>query len=109
MGANFGEYIRKLRICKGFTLTQLAARLHLDSANLCKIENGKREFNEKKLGDLANVLEEDINKIKIEYFGCLFAKKIYDSRCSKEALNVAELKINYLNKIDLTHNIQNEE
>ena len=38
----FGEYIRNLRTEKGFTLTQLGAKLDLDSANLSKIENGKR-------------------------------------------------------------------
>ena len=37
----FGEYIRNLRTEKGFTLTQLGAKLDLDSANLSKIENGK--------------------------------------------------------------------
>ena len=36
----FGEYIRNLRTEKGFTLTQLGAKLDLDSANLSKIENG---------------------------------------------------------------------
>ena len=49
MKATFGEYIRQLRTDKGFTLTELAALLKLDSANLSKIENGKREFDEKRL------------------------------------------------------------
>jgi len=49
MKTSFGEYIRKLRTENGMTLTQLAAQLELDSANLSKIENGKREFDEKRL------------------------------------------------------------
>ena len=33
----FSEYIRQLRTEKGMNLTQLAAKLDLDSANLSKI------------------------------------------------------------------------
>jgi transcriptional regulator with XRE-family HTH domain len=40
MKESFGSLIKKLRIEKGLTLTQLAAQLDLDSANLSKIENG---------------------------------------------------------------------
>jgi len=46
MKETFGEYIRKLRTENELTLTQLAAKLDLDSANLSKIENGKREFDD---------------------------------------------------------------
>ncbi len=49
MKETFGEYIRRLRTEKGFTLTQLAAKLGMDSANLSKIENGKRELDEMRL------------------------------------------------------------
>ena len=40
----------------------------LDSANLSKIENGKSEFDEKRLDKLANAFELDIEKLKVEYF-----------------------------------------
>jgi len=53
MKTTFGEYIRLLRNDKELTLTQLAAKLNLDSANLSKIENGKRDFDEKRLPKLA--------------------------------------------------------
>ncbi len=49
----FGEFTRKLRTEKGLTLTQLAARINMDSANLSKIENGKRDFDEKRLEKLS--------------------------------------------------------
>ena len=68
MKATFGEYIRQLRTDKGLTLTELAALLKLDSANLSKIENGKREFDEKRLDKLANAFELDFEKLKEEYF-----------------------------------------
>ncbi len=96
MKAIFGEYIRQLRTDKGLTLTQLAARLELDSANLSKIENGKREFDEKRLIKLASTFNLDIEKLKVEYFGNQFAKKMYEYNCSTETLIVAEEKVNYL-------------
>jgi transcriptional regulator with XRE-family HTH domain len=101
MKATFGEYIRQLRTDKGLTLTELAALLKLDSANLSKIENGKREFDEKRLDKLANAFELDIEKLKVEYFGDQFAKKMYAYNCSSETLMVAEEKVNYLKSINV--------
>lgn len=96
MKATFGEYIRKLRNDKGFTLTELAAKLKLDSANLSKIETGKREFDEKRLAMLAKAFDLDMEKLKIEYFADQFAKKMYTYDCSTETLMVAEEKVKYL-------------
>ncbi len=96
MKTSFGEYIRKLRTENGMTLTQLAAQLELDSANLSKIENGKREFDEKRLEKLATVFSLKLDDIKTEFFSDLFAKKIYENNCSLETLMVAEEKVNYL-------------
>ena len=101
MKATFGEYIRQLRTDKGFTLTELAALLKLDSANLSKIENGKREFDEKRLDKLANAFDLDFEKLKTEYFGDQFAKKMYAYNCSSETLIVAEEKVNYLKNINV--------
>lgn len=96
MKATFGEYIKKLRTNNGLTLTQLAFQLDLDSANLSKIENGKREFDEKRLEKLSNAFDLDLEKLKVEYFADQFAKKMYEYNCSPETLIVAEEKVNYL-------------
>jgi transcriptional regulator with XRE-family HTH domain len=112
MKATFGEYIRELRTDKRLTLTQLASQLDLDSANLSKIENGKREFDEKRLEKLATAFDLDIEKLKVEYFGDLFAKKMYQYNCSPETLIVAEEKVNYLkntNAKQVKINFDNEE
>ena len=101
MKATFGEYIRQLRTAKGLTLTELAALLKLDSANLSKIENGKREFDEKRLEKLATAFDLDIEKLKIEYFGDQFAKKMYAYNCPTETLMVAEEKVNYLKSVNV--------
>jgi len=65
MEANFGEYIRKLRTESGLTLTQLGAKLGIDSGALSKIETGKKEFDEKYLNNLSNAFNLDIEKLKI--------------------------------------------
>ena len=101
MKATFGEYIKQLRTDKGLTLTQLAFQLDLDSANLSKIENGKREFDEKRLEKLAQAFNLDIEKLKTEYFGEQFAKKMYQYNCSSETLIVAEEKVNYYKNINV--------
>lgn len=100
MKATFGKYIKQLRTGNGLTLTQLAFQLDLDSANLSKIENGKREFDEKRLEKLAIAFDLDIEKLKVEYFGDQFAKKMYAYNCSTETLIVAEEKVNYLKSIN---------
>ncbi len=101
MKATFGEYIRQLRIGKGYTLTQLASQLDLDSANLSKIENGKREFDEKRLEKLATALNLDFEILKTEFFGDQFAKKMYQYNCSPKTLIVAEEKVNYLKSVNV--------
>jgi len=92
----FGQYIKSLRTEKGLTLTQLGAKLGIDSANLSKIENGKREFDEKKLEILSEIFNLNLEELKIEFFAEYFAKKIYNSDCSTDAFVVAEEKIKYL-------------
>lgn len=92
----FGEYIRRLRNKNGFTLTQLAAKLNLDSANLSKIENNKREFDERRLELLANVFNLNLCQLRTEYFSDLIAKKIYKNNCDEETLVLAEEKVAYL-------------
>jgi transcriptional regulator with XRE-family HTH domain len=76
MKETFGEYIKRLRTENGFTLTQLAAKLDLDSANLSKIENNKREFDERRLTLLSKVFDLDIAKLRTEFFSDFIAKKI---------------------------------
>jgi len=75
--------------------------LGIDSANLSKIENSKRDFDEKKLESLAEVFELKLENLKTEFFGEFFAKKIYNSNCSTDAFIVAEEKIKYLRQQDI--------
>ena len=101
MKATFGEYIRQLRTDKGFTLTELAALLKLDSANLSKIENNKREFDERRLTLLSEVFNLDISKLRTEFFSDFIAKKLYENNCDEETLVLAEEKVAYLKSKNL--------
>lgn len=102
MKETFGEYIKRLRTENEWTLTQLAAKLDLDSANLSKIENSKREFDEKRLELLANVFNLDLAKLRTEFFSDIIAKKIYENNCDSETLILAEQKVEYLKSKNLT-------
>lgn len=101
MKETFGEYIKRLRTENGFTLTQLAAKLDLDSANLSKIENNKREFDERRLTLLSKVFDLDIAKLRTEFFSDFIAKKIYENNCDEETLVLAEEKVAYLKSKNL--------
>jgi transcriptional regulator with XRE-family HTH domain len=96
MKETFGEYIKRLRTENELTLTQLAAKLDLDSANLSKIENNKREFDEKRLELLANVFNLDLAQLRTEFFSDIIAKKIYENNCDSDTLILAEQKVEYL-------------
>jgi transcriptional regulator with XRE-family HTH domain len=95
MKTTFGEYIRLLRNNNEFTLTQLAAKLNLDSANLSKIENGKRDFDEKRLPKLAEIFKLNLTELRNEYISDQIGKHIYETNCTKQLLQVAEEKAEY--------------
>ncbi|MCG8321582.1 MAG: helix-turn-helix domain-containing protein [Cytophagales bacterium] len=95
MKETFGEFIRRLRNQKGLTLTQLAAKLELDSANLSKIENGKREFDEKKIDLLCASFELNRKDVEKELLSEKVAKKLYSYPSCNEILTLAEEKIKY--------------
>jgi len=96
----FGEYIKELRINQKFTLTQLAAKLDLDSANLSKIENGKRDFDEKRLFKLAKVFKLNTKELQREFVSDQIAKKIFECNCTKEMLVAAEEKAEYRRQLN---------
>jgi len=95
MKTTFGEYIRFLRNENELTLTQLAAKLNLDFANLSKIENGKRDFDKKRLPKLAKIFKLDLTELRNEYVTDQIGKQIYETNCTKQLLKVAEEKAEY--------------
>ena len=102
MKTTFGEYIRLLRNKNELTLTQLAAKLNLDSANLSKIENGKRDFDEKRLPKLARIFKLNLTELRNEYITDQIIKHIYKQivqnnfyKLPKRKQNIEEHSINH--------------
>jgi len=101
MKSRFGEFIRRLRQEEGLTLTQLAAKLNMDSANLSKIETGKRDFDEKRIPKLATIFDLNPSELKEELLSEKIAYKLYEHNCSDKVLHLAEEKVKYLRQINL--------
>ena len=97
---NFGDQVRQLRKDKDWTLTKLAAMLDMDSANLSKIETGKRSFDEKKLPVFCEIFSLDLEKMKTELLSEKFANKVYSENVDGEVFQLAEQKVKYLIKND---------
>lgn len=95
MEATFGHYIKHLRNGKGLTLTQLASKLDIDSANLSKIENGKREFDVKRLPKLCKIFKLNITEMEKELLSEKIAKSVYEKKIDSSVLNLAHEKIKY--------------
>lgn len=96
MKETFGEYIHKLRLDNGLTLTKLAAALDIDQSTLSKIENSKRNVPEEILPKLANLFQLDIKNLEHEYFSEKIAEIIYPREKTGELLKLAEEKAEYL-------------
>ncbi len=95
MKETFGQYIRRLRKENNLTLTQLAAKLELDSANLSKIENGKRDFDERRIDLLCSVFRLDKTQVEKELISEKVVKSVYTYNASEEILTLAESKLKY--------------
>lgn len=96
MEANFGEYIRTLRTQSGLTLTQLGAKLGIDSGALSKIETGKKEFDEACLPKLAETFNLDLETLKSELISEKIANTLYQHKCNDNVLTLAEEKVKYI-------------
>lgn len=96
MKETFGEFIKRMRVKKEMTLTQLGAKLGIDSGALSKIENGKRKLDEKILPKIAKTFELNLNELKDEFISEQIAYRIYENNCSDKVLTLAEEKVKYI-------------
>ena len=92
----FGEYIHRLRLDSGMTLTKLAAALDIDQSTLSKIENGKRNIPETILPKLAKFFNLNLKELEKEFYSEKIAEIIYKEPNSNELLRLAEQKVDYL-------------
>lgn len=93
-----GEYIRELRERNGLLLRQVAAEIEIDQALLSKIERGERLPTKDQVIRLAKFYKVDLNEILIAFFSDKLVYEVQDEEVALKAMQVAEKKINYLNK-----------
>ena len=93
---SIGEYIRRLRENKGEPLRKVAAYLEVDQAILSKIERGKRKATKQQIIKLAKYFGEDQKKMLIVYLSDLILFEVLEEDYAKEALKVAEERIEYI-------------
>ena len=93
---SIGEYIRRLRENKGEPLRKVAAYLDVDQAVLSKIERGKRKATKEHIVKLAKYFGEDEKKMLIVYLSDRILYEVQAEDYAKEALKIAEERIEYM-------------
>lgn len=93
---SFGEFIKLEREKRGWTQTDLGAKLSINMTKISRIENNKDLFNSTKLNLLSTIFEIDIVKLKDLFYGDKFAKEAYKNGCSERTFQVAEKSVEYL-------------
>ncbi|MCD4794237.1 MAG: helix-turn-helix domain-containing protein [Bacteroidales bacterium] len=90
-----GELIRSLREKEGYPLRKVAAFLDIDQAILSKIERGKRKLSKEKVIKLAEFFKYNEKEMLITFLSDRIIYEIGNEDYAKEALKVAEEKIEY--------------
>jgi transcriptional regulator with XRE-family HTH domain len=93
-----GEIIREQREKKELLLRQVAAKLDIDTAILSKIERGERKATREQIVKLAGILDLKKDDLLIQYLSENIAYEIADDDLAKQALKVAEKRVDYIKK-----------
>ncbi|GIV35037.1 MAG: transcriptional regulator [Chitinophagales bacterium] len=93
-----GELIREAREKRGLLLRQVASFLEIDQALLSKIERGERKATRENIIKLASFLELNEKELLVQYLSEKIAYDLQDEDVAKEALKVAEKKVEYLKR-----------
>lgn len=96
MKKTFGEYIRALREEVGLPLRKVSAVLDIDPSTLSKIERGERSANKEMISLLADLFNENEQKLELILMSDKIAYELVNEENPKEILQVAEEKIKYL-------------
>jgi predicted nucleotidyltransferase len=99
---NIGELIRTLREKEGYPLRKVAAFLDIDQAILSKIERGQRKLTKEQVIKLADFFNYNEKEMLVTFLSDRIIYEIGNEEYAKEALKVAEEKIEYLSKTKLS-------
>lgn len=92
---HIGSLIRTIRNKEGYSLRKVAAFLDIDQAVLSKMERGQRKFKKEQVIKLASFFKHDEKEWLVAFFSDQILYAIGDSIHAKDALKVAEEKIEY--------------
>ncbi len=92
---NIGNLIRTLREKEGYPLRKVAAFLDIDQAILSKIERGQRKLTKEQVIKLADFFNYNEKEMLITFLSDRIIYEIGNEDYAKEALKVAEEKIEY--------------
>lgn len=93
------EIIRELREQNGLLLRQVASEIETDQALLSKIERGERMPTKEQVIRLAKFYKVDPNEFLIAFISDKLVYELRDEDVALEAMQVAEMKINYIIKM----------
>jgi transcriptional regulator with XRE-family HTH domain len=94
--ATFGDFVKREREKRNWTQTEFGARLGINSAAICRIENNNKQLSPAKLKVLAEIFAIDLVKIKELYFADKFAREAIENNCPENVFIVAEKSAEYL-------------
>ncbi len=101
---NIGELLRTLRKKEGYPLRKVAAFLDIDQAILSKIERGQRRLTKEQVIKLADFFNYSKKEMLISFLSDRIIYEIGNEDYAKEALKVAEEKIEYKKISQLNRN-----
>lgn len=93
---NIGELLRSLRERERYPLRKVAAYLDIDQAVLSKIERGQRKLGKDQVKQLAEFYNYNEKEMLITYLSDQIINEIGTDEYAKDALKVAEKKIDYI-------------
>lgn len=73
------------------------------SKNLSKIDNGKRDFDQKRLPILVKTFKISLVEFRNEYITDQIGEDIYGTNCTKKLLRFAEEKAEYRRRLNKSH------
>ena len=91
-----GKKLRELRKKAGLTLRKAAMQADIDVAILSKMERGERRLTKELILRLAEMYNENPEKLIIEFLSEKVVYELKDEECGLKALKVAEKQLKYI-------------
>ena len=95
-----GEILREKREEKGLLLRHVSAKLDIDTAILSKIERSERKATKEQILKLAEILDLNKDDLLVQYLSERILYEIKGEKLGSKALEVAERKMKYINKLN---------